>query len=500
MTYCHQCDRQRPICGQCIKSARTCGGFRDLTELVFRDETHKLRSRAFSSSRLRQNETLTYHGQVNQPPADYSLIRSPKLNAEQGLVDFFANNFTCRHTGTNLFWVPDNFDDILHEHSARCSVQCVGAMAMARLFRSSYFYRVAQKLYGTALLSLSEVWRQDIKIRSEATIVAILFLGFFEVLASDLSTSRQSWMAHLKGLGFVLNQHDEKIQDPVFLARMLMQSRSQVILNALQTKTAVPEQWQVPCRSMSWRFPPIVTQHNNANVLLTRLAALQGQSCSSQTIHLPFSDLVTLDEDMSQWMKSYTSSWRFIRRPSGLPSKFWWEMRDDQYQTPAMAHVLNNMRAARIIVYDLVQRANPSSLRPDAVSDRLLAYSTHQNTLAPPLMIQQMVSDICATIPLYYRPSYAIENRGGATESPPALGTTYWLFWPLEVVGAMESASVELTKWAKQCFERIFETTGILKAQLAAGRLGERIKHHDAPIEADPVSMESKQKGFVGPN
>lgn len=484
-----QCDRQRPTCGQCTKSARTCGGYRDAADLVFRDQTQMLHARASqppkrnevekSPSQEPSDTLVPYTADVRLTglsPNEPMLVRSPKLNAERGLIHFFTNNFVCSgaRRGTNLFWVPNNFDDLLKDESASHSIQSVGAMALARLQRSTYYYREAQKYYGLALLSLAESWRHDVATNKEATMIAILFLGFFEVLASDLSTSRQSWMTHLGGLGVFLAQCQKQLQNTSFGARMLLQTRSQVILNAIQTKSPVPAQFQSLSKGMNLSMALHVVQADAADNLMIRLATLQAQCWTSGAASTLLAELIVLDNDIDRFIESGVSSWSVVTQPSGCPPELWWEARHDLYPTPAVAHLASKMRAARILTHDLIHEVGLLLSLP---GDQPLVVGVHQITHnTPNLTIRQLVADICATIPIFYRPSYATVGSGGI-ENRPQLGTTYWLFWPLEIMGSMKTASLELKEWTRQCFERIYETTGIVKAQLAAQKIQERISH-----------------------
>ena len=81
----------------------------------------------------------------------------------RGSIDFFINNFACDETSgmkTNLFWVPKNFSDLLTNDCVMLSAQCTGAMALARLHRSSDYAFQAHRLYALAIRSLAKMWQQ----------------------------------------------------------------------------------------------------------------------------------------------------------------------------------------------------------------------------------------------------------------------------------------------------------------------------------------------------
>lgn len=104
------------------------------------------------------------------------LLRSPKPDQETGLIDFFANNFTCTgmlSSRSNLFWVPSNFHNLLADESAKSSVLAASAMALARLQRPPYYLREAQTMYGTAVLSLNAHWQTGVAYNKEAVYLCL---------------------------------------------------------------------------------------------------------------------------------------------------------------------------------------------------------------------------------------------------------------------------------------------------------------------------------------
>jgi hypothetical protein len=142
---------------------------------------------------------------IESDPAEKSIItRSPKLDQDNGLVDFFANNFTCGGLPTarhNLFWIPSNFEEILRDSNVTSAIQCTGAMALARLHKSTEYVTLAHGIYSSALRGLADMGKINAKIERDVFSFAALFLSFFEVLASYDSSSRQSWRTHLSGIG-----------------------------------------------------------------------------------------------------------------------------------------------------------------------------------------------------------------------------------------------------------------------------------------------------------
>lgn len=427
---------------------------------MFRDQSQIVMTRVQENSRA----------QIQDPEHDPSalaseptIIHSPKMSEDSGLVDFFTNNFTSHNAnsfGDNLFGVPDNFNDLLKNGLVNLSIQSVGAMALARLRRSPYYLRRAQERYGSALIALAEVWRLDDDIERDAILLVVLFLSFFEILAS-FDTFNQSWLAHMQGLRGLLQRRAHLGTTSTFGVRVAAQTQSQAIHNALQTSTAVPEEVvRISQRDRS-SVPLSQRQFDDVNVLLIRLANFQAQHRSSGMSRDMSIELTALDGDLSAWARNVPPPWTYSMQPNKYESGVWWDMRHDVYSSRVMSYIWNKTRAARLIIHDLMQEYL-LSVSADELSSP--AYSVTRV-----LQVRQLVIDICATIPPYYRPLDHAPRK--EEEDRPLLGSTYWLLWVLEVVGSIKEVPADLKSWVLQCLDRIYEITGIVKAQSVATRL-----------------------------
>lgn len=343
-------------------------------------------------------------------------------------------------------------------------MQSVGAMALARLRGSSHYLRHAQKKYGTALLALADIWRQPDRASNEAAMYAMLFLAFFEVLASEAS-SRQGWMTHVAGLGALFNQPTALGVRPKSASYIFFHSRNQAILNALQTGTSVTEAFVRASHAIRKKIPGHLSHVDEADMLRIRLASLQADLRKSGPSEDLLASLNELEAELCQWPSTIPPPWSFCAQADKHPTGPWWGVRRDVYPSPIASNIWNNHRAARIIVGDLIHETSLrlSSLALDDVNNKAVP-----RTVVPDEDIRQLVIEICATIPAIYRPS---DSGSDGTQDPPLLGNIYFLLWPLEIVGSMRDAPVELTDWIRLCFERMYEFTGILKAKVAADRL-----------------------------
>ncbi|PVH70335.1 hypothetical protein DL98DRAFT_597924 [Cadophora sp. DSE1049] len=243
---------------------------------------------------------------------------------------------------------------------------------------------------------------------------------------------------------------------------MFRQTRSQVILNALQTKIPVTGVFASFLDRRS--VPTQYRKADDADRLLIRLCEIQARFSKPDSMDKLRSDLNSLDKDLREWTASTPPSWTYSEHQNRHRVGHWWDARCDIYLSTFTMHVWNKVRAARIVLHGIVRGLPPSQATEDNAS--------YQETFdkVPTLEIYKLVTDICATIPICYRPS-AVAVVSEQSDDVPRLGATYWWLLPLEIVGSVNGATPELTFWAVQCLERIFETTGIKTAQVGAYRV-----------------------------
>lgn len=398
-----------------------------------------------------------------------AMAHSPALDLENGWIDFFTNNFACSGTAdskSNVFWIPPNFEDLLKNDSARFSVQCVGAMAMARLQKSPCCLHEAQKKYSLALLRLAEIWQQNVaNAQKDMIFLIVLLLSFYEVLATYEPSARKSWITHLGGLGVLFKNNEEYYSSTEFGARMFFHARSQITLVALQTKTPVADTFSKPNPRVLRSLPPQFKEFDESDMLCICLANLQARCRISGPLNSLLLELIALEKALRSWEASLPPSWVFsAKRHHGSPG-MWWDVFHHTYSSPIIEHTCNKIRAAQIVVHDLIQdmmqQLNP---KPGSPEPSL----TEPKVLDP--KVQQLVIDICSTVHPSFRPSSGVPGSNNV-EPPPRLGTTYWLIWVLDVVASMHEAPPELTRWVIEIFDRVHDLGGNVRAYCIAKKL-----------------------------
>lgn len=467
-----QCDQERPICGQCQKSRRECGGYRDSADTMFRNHSQQVLARMYafpqsvSGSSSNTSSTQLPHG---GSAGAGSMPKSPAVDQDTACIDFFVNQFACggiTDSRSNMFWIPPNFHGMLNNDSLRFSVQCVGAMAMARLKQSPQLVQEAQKKYSQALLSLSDSWRQvTSNPQKDMAFFVILLLGFFEVLATYGPSARKSWITHLGGINALFKNNEDYYCGSPFGARMFFHARSQMILVALQTKTQVADAFAKPNPRVLRAVPPKLKDFFDADILLIRLADIQARCRSSQCPKILLRDLDGLNSAFIEWTVLLPRFWSHTSHEINRPSGLWWDVKYNTYSSPIIEHTLNKVRAALIIIHDLAR-----DIIWISSFDGQKSYPAEEIRWISDTNVPQLVIDICSSVPICFR-RRSMDPTPRTTTDPPPLGVLYWLLWPLDVVGSMREASPELRLWVIDCFERIHSMTGNIRASTLANKL-----------------------------
>lgn len=155
-----QCDQAMPICGRCSRTGKACGGYRDINELIFKDEGPSLSRRA----------SLTA---TSPSPA---LDRPDHMREDAAIVFFFEQFVTEAHLA---FMRDVSVDTYLRAPVLACAYavmgNCTDHQETARLARSSYV---------DALSATQAAIQDPVRVREDAVLITVLLLSLFEVSAS----------------------------------------------------------------------------------------------------------------------------------------------------------------------------------------------------------------------------------------------------------------------------------------------------------------------------
>jgi len=217
---CYQCDQKRSGCSQCAKMHLTCTGYRDLANLIFRDNTAAVIRKVEDTHKRRKGSRRGGPSTTNDPsklptlvarrsekgsecppgfsvshnllffprPSDPSQSLSMPLS-DQATYFFFAHYVPSEPPFSNIYlkWLSrlywwESSGQILHS-----VVESVGMAGIANVYHASDLMIKARHQYGRALTIINEALSDPVEVKADSTIVAILLLGLFEVSSSSIS-------------------------------------------------------------------------------------------------------------------------------------------------------------------------------------------------------------------------------------------------------------------------------------------------------------------------
>lgn len=159
-----------------MRRGKACGGYRDLTDLIFKNETASVTRRASSQSEASQSAA-----------ASSSVTRQPSPEKETRARQFFFEQFVTPSYLSFLEGVsPDEF---LMKPILACAL-----MAMANRADDSRGREEARRYYVEAITATNTALRNSRRVKEDNTLVAVSLLSLYEVRLPT-PNSRRLYMA-----------------------------------------------------------------------------------------------------------------------------------------------------------------------------------------------------------------------------------------------------------------------------------------------------------------
>lgn len=158
------CDGGLPACSRCVRTNKTCGGYRNVNDLLFRDEGPGI-SRRSSSSAVSPTSV----------PRSRSSRRSgsPQTSDETAIAFFFDRLVTDAHLA---FLRAITISSYLRTPILACAYAAMGTRS-----RDRYIKELARRLYGNALSAAQTAIQDARRAREDEVLISVLLLGLFEV-------------------------------------------------------------------------------------------------------------------------------------------------------------------------------------------------------------------------------------------------------------------------------------------------------------------------------
>ncbi|KAJ5671090.1 hypothetical protein N7507_000217 [Penicillium longicatenatum] len=475
-----KCDRIEPVCSQCIRAGKPCGGYRDIPALLFRDETDKAARRSAtaksraerrkvpvapetSDSSSSSEEDLKAVVQRRKP----NVAREPTIplavpiSVEDRGLTFFCSQFVTATSaameGPFVLSKSCFLSTVSVELPFRDAVVSVGLAALSNVTRDRSLRLVAREKYAGSLNAVRRAVENPLQARPNQTLKIIFMIGLYEMVCCN-SSQLDAWTVHLDGAAALLKQatfgNAIKARDP----RARLQFFYFSMVKYIHAQKPLPAEFsnfniQTLQSSNPDEFPAIGLVD-----ILVRVMKFHS-TCSDPGFdsQIGVRAALAFDEELEEWERRLPHKWEFfVKTSSDTQHTFYgkhmtyndvWASRDLNY------YFWGRLIVNEMVLNNIAQLARSGLLKVHHLQQRQRALD----------MVSHLATCICAG---------AATQVGGLgngiplkeqTRVPPLNGV-FMLMFPLTIAGGSAAAPDEVHEWVVQKLQSIGSKMGIQRA------------------------------------
>ncbi|KAJ5646009.1 hypothetical protein N7490_002381 [Penicillium lividum] len=465
-----KCDRIQPVCSQCIRADKPCGGYRDIPNFLFRDETDKAarrsataKSRAGEGRKVpvatllksdaskrcaKQYKAVLSQGKPNLMPIPTIPLAVPASVEDQGL---------SRGNGGAFFSSNSPFlSTVSVELPFRDAVLSVGLAALSNVNRDPSLRLAAREKYAASLQNVRRAVENPLQARLNQTLKIILMIGLYEMVCCT-SSQLDAWVIHLDGAAALLRhaKFGKMIQarDP----RAQLQFCYFSMVKYFHANKELPSQILTSkIETIQSSNPDELPSINLVDILIRFIKFHSARNVPDFDPEIG-AQALAFDEELEEWERHLPHKWEFFVETSGSAHNTFhgkymvyndiWASRD-----------LNYYFWGRLIVNEMILN-NIASLTRMGL---LKVYHLQQRQRALDV-VSHMATCICAGAAAQLSGLRHAIPLKGQTRIPPLNGI-FMLLFPLTIAGGSAAAPDEVHEWVTQTFQGIGSRMGIRRA------------------------------------
>jgi hypothetical protein len=243
-----QCSRGMP-CRQCARKRLPCGGYQNLLDLSFRDETNSIMLKMHHRvQRLDPDTEESATGITTAPRKGLDLLHT--LRPNQSVVDIAVPYFLKSYLPDTTFsFVLDMSSEFSSSVCFNLSTNAVALATLARERKDGQLMCVSRTIYIKAIKQVNLALKSS-EVDNNGTLVATLILGLFEAIvlsggntpnsSSNESSCLDSWIAHTNGTMSLLRYRGEELLETDFGKKIYYQVANRVRANCSQKRIRLP--------------------------------------------------------------------------------------------------------------------------------------------------------------------------------------------------------------------------------------------------------------------
>ncbi|KAF9237704.1 transcriptional regulator family: Fungal Specific TF [Penicillium roqueforti] len=406
-----KCDRLEPLCSQCRRAGKPCGGYRDVPSSMFRDENDKAARRSAEAKaktearRRLEDSALEYDiptpgSRPDCSPSDAlvcrsrsQLIRTPRIAAplsipleDQGLR-FFINRFVTRivtkEDGSLQIGTVKPSPEvgaITLDQSSRDAIVSVGLAALSNVNNDRELRILSREKHVTVIKAVREVVENPTQANPDRTLHLIVMLSLYEMV-SCTPNQLNSWIVHMNGAAALLKQSIFRSSLTNLNHRAHLQFYFVSIVKYFSKRVVTPDLLNWSPDLIPSAPPDILPDVDLVDILIryTKFDAhVHHQKPGSRAV---VNSALLFEDELREWETHLPIHWSFaIKEPNTYEHTF-----RGQYHVYAnmwVARVFNHYRWARLLVNETIVSQISKMARPTA----------DDVTYAPELQVRKLSS------------------------------------------------------------------------------------------------------------
>ncbi|KAJ5907720.1 hypothetical protein N7495_000402 [Penicillium taxi] len=464
----------RPVCSQCRRAGKSCGGYHDISSLVFRSENEKTARRSAeaksrsgerrkkpdsspdSSSSTSESISLAVRNKRYIVPTP-TIPKPVSSSVEDQGFNFFFYRFVISASGIQkASYNLNTFPFLAHipkEPPLQDAIVSVGLGALSNITRDRSLQIIAREKYGAVIKSIRQAVGNTQQTNPTKIIRMMVLLSLYEMVSCG-PKQIDSWTVHLDGAAALLKQTS-------FSKALTSDARSQLqylyigIIRYFLTPDHIPPQLlNYSLEASSSSYPDTLPAFQLVDLLIRFMKLhLSIRHNPNVDVGAIIRSASALDTEMEMWARTVPGEWTFSMYESNdMENTFYGKYL--VYHDVWAARDLNHYHSGRVMIKELIlsQLARKHSITPDDLNQRQQALDT----------IARMATGICAGAASQmkaFSSGVATQESGHA----PPLNGVFLLLFPLSVAGSA-AAPEEVHEWVVQSLQKIGNRMGIQRA------------------------------------
>lgn len=446
-----KCDQRKPRCLRCEKASIQCPGYRNLADVLFRDESWRIARRVRILSGdvpVPQSRPASSEHPSLIPPSPPATVPQPLSQSisEVAASFFFSKYYVCEGVLEGAHqWLARQYSEISPNPALQAVIEAAGLAGISNVHHAPSLRSRSKQRYCLALRALKKSLDDPREAVADTTLMTVNLSGLFEFITFEDWDHSRAWAAHIAGAIALLQLRGEEQFNNERGGQLFVQLRSQILYACMQHDVPVsPALLQITHmfdtsdlgrRRKERRPGPMGTWC--FRLLQLRDAIRSNDVKDGQTI---CETAAEIDRELTAWSASLPT-YATIDVPVGVSDDEFFQGKRHVYNNLVIAQAWNNWRTMRIV-------ANQMIVQSEACSG---ASGVSHASPSPLAIIREMSDEICTSAPSF-------------AGVPRVVG----IIWPLSVVARESSNTLTQRKWAVEQLRSINTSMGLRQAGLLA--------------------------------